>query len=202
LYSVSSCFIKRFVVFNIKINHFHRQRLEKNFEFQSQTDTETILALITNFAKGKSLNQIAQFLFNELKGAFAIAAILKDYDDVILGLKNKSPLIIGLGDGENYLSSDVYAIADKTNKFIFLEDGQFVILKKDSFEITNEFDGVEGGEYLQEVLKQAEGVPHMMTVPKGGARKANKAKKSRKSRKSRKARKSRKSRKARKTRKH
>jgi len=112
-----------------------KQRLEKSFEFKSQTDTETILALISSFAKDTSLNQIAQFLFNELKGAFAIAAIFKDYKDIILGLKNKSPLIIGLGDGENYLSSDVYAIADKTNKFIFLEDGQFVILGRDSFEI-------------------------------------------------------------------
>ena len=124
------------------------------------------------------------------------------------------PIYARLKDVDGHLTNKIIVVMSDINEDesnvsdVFLIYGYTGIskreysAKKDSFEITNEFDGVEGGEYLQEVLKQAEGVPHMMTVPKGGARKANKAKKSRKSRKSRKARKSRKSRKARKTRKH
>ena len=115
-----------------------KRQFTPEFNFKTQTDTETILALVCNQINQNnniSLPELGKSLFTNLKGAFATAIITKNYPDAILLAKNKSPLVIGLGDGENYAASDVYAISELTDRFVFLQDGQFAILKHNQFEI-------------------------------------------------------------------
>lgn len=115
-----------------------RERLKKlGYKFESQTDTEVIAHLIHYFIKhkNKSLLEATQMLGHELRGAFAIAVIsLKNPDEMICA-RLGCPLIIGLGDTQNFIASDISALLAVTKKVIYLEDGDVVQVKKDSIQI-------------------------------------------------------------------
>ncbi|PTD94233.1 glutamine--fructose-6-phosphate transaminase (isomerizing) [archaeon SCG-AAA382B04] len=100
-----------------------KQKLSSH-EFSSETDTEVIPHLIEEKLKEKNSFQDA-FLdaINELNGSFAVAAA-KEGEDRLLVARNKSPLVIGLGDGENFVASDIPAFLEHTDKVIVLEDGE------------------------------------------------------------------------------
>ena len=117
--------------------------------FQSETDTETIAHLIEENLKhvtGKNARErllAAVFLTNaSLHGAFAYGVIWSKVPDQIIGVKNQSPLTVGVGKDENFLASDVPAFLKYTNKVLFLEDGQTVVLRADKVTLY-EADGKE-----------------------------------------------------------
>ncbi len=103
---------------------------EKGFKFKSQTDTEVITVLITQFLENsKPLESVFKTL-KKLKGSFALGIIFKNFPDIIIGARRGSPLAVGYSNDENYLGSDSYALKSMTNKISYLDDGEFCMLSK------------------------------------------------------------------------
>ncbi|MFL2889605.1 MAG: glutamine--fructose-6-phosphate transaminase (isomerizing) [Pelagibacteraceae bacterium] len=104
----------------------------KGATFKSQTDTEVITLLITEALKTtKPLDSVYETL-KKLKGSFAIGIIFKNFDNMIIGARNGSPLAVGYSKNENYLGSDSYALKSMTNKISYLDDGDICVLTKDN----------------------------------------------------------------------
>ena len=112
--------------------------ISKGHKFKSQTDTEVIVHLITEYLKENDLKNSIIKMLNQLHGSFALGIIFKDQPDLIVGARRGSPLAVGYGPNENYLGSDSYALKSMTNKISYLNDGEFCILKKNSVEFFNE----------------------------------------------------------------
>ena len=110
----------------------------KGHIFKSQTDTEVIVHLITEYLKKDGLKESVIKMLKQLHGSFALGIIFKDQPDLIIGARRGSPLAVGYGPNENYLGSDSYALKSMTNKISYLNDGEFCILKKDHVEFFDE----------------------------------------------------------------
>ena len=108
--------------------------IKKGHIFKSQTDTEVINHLITEYLKKNNLKDSIIKMLKDLKGSFALGIIFKDQPDVIVGARRGSPLAVGYGPKENYLGSDSYALKSMTNKVSYLNDGEFCIIKKDNID--------------------------------------------------------------------
>ena len=101
-----------------------RKELEgKGVKFRSNTDTEVIAHLIANAYRGDLLDAVLEVV-NRLRGAFAFAVITVHEPSRIIGVKQGSPLVVGLGEGENFLASDIPAILPYTRKIVTLSDGE------------------------------------------------------------------------------
>ena len=143
-----------------------RERLKaKGVKFISQTDTEVIGHLIAQHYRG-DFAQAVRRTIAELKGAFAIGVISHAHPDQLIAARVGSPLVIGLGNGENYIASDVPAILDLTRRVIYLKDGQMALLSKSSVEITD-FQGKKAKAVVDTVsfsiaVAQKDGFPHFM----------------------------------------
>ena len=112
--------------------------IKKGHKFKSQTDTEVIVHLITEYLKKNDLKKTIIKVLKKLHGSFALGIIFKDYPDMIVGARRGSPLAVGYGPNENYLGSDSYALKTMTNKISYLNDGEFCILKNNSVEFFND----------------------------------------------------------------
>ena len=112
--------------------------IKKGHKFKSQTDTEVIVHLITEYLKKNDLKKSILKILKRLHGSFALGIIFKDQPDLIVGARRGSPLAVGYGPNENYLGSDSYALKSMTNKISYLNDGEFCILKKDNVEFFDE----------------------------------------------------------------
>ena len=112
--------------------------VNKGHMFKSQTDTEVIVHLITEYLKDNSLKDSIIKVLKQLHGSFALGIIFKDQPDLIIGARRGSPLAVGYGPNENYLGSDSYALKSMTNKISYLNDGEFCIIKKDHVEFFDE----------------------------------------------------------------
>ena len=112
--------------------------IKKSHKFKSQTDTEVIVHLITEYLKKNDLKKSILKTLKTLHGSFALGIIFKDQPDLIVGARRGSPLAVGYGPNENYLGSDSYALKSMTNKISYLNDGEFCILKKDEVEFFDE----------------------------------------------------------------
>lgn len=127
------------IVHNGIIENYNLLRNElknKGYEFKSETDTEVIAALLDYiYNKENDILNSLKTLNYMLEGSFALGIICDDYPDCLYALKNKSPLIIGINDGENYIASDVPAILDKTKKHMILEDGDYAEIKNNKVNI-------------------------------------------------------------------
>jgi len=110
----------------------------KGHIFKSQTDTEVIVHLITEYLKENNLKDSIVKMLKQLHGSFALGIIFRDQPDLIVGARRGSPLAVGYGPNENYLGSDSYALKSMTNKISYLNDGEFCILKKDQVEFFDE----------------------------------------------------------------
>ena len=106
--------------------------------FKSQTDTEVIVHLITEYLKELNLKDAIIKTLKQLHGSFALGVIFKDQPDLIVGARRGSPLAVGYGPNENYLGSDSYALKSMTNKISYLNDGEFCIIKKDQVDFFDE----------------------------------------------------------------
>ncbi len=105
---------------------------EKGFKFKSQTDTEVITFLVTQFLENsKPLESVFKTL-KKLKGSFALGILFKNFPDIIIGARRGSPLAVGYSNEENYLGSDSYALKSMTNKISYLDDGELCMLSKNN----------------------------------------------------------------------
>lgn len=136
------------VVHNGIIENFAELRAEltaKGYNFVSATDTEvaaTLLADIYNTEAKGDLTLAMQLTGQRLEGAFTLLAIHADHDDRIVAARRNSPLVIGLGEGENFLGSDVSGFIDYTRKAVEMGNDQIVTITANDYQITN-FDGSE-----------------------------------------------------------
>jgi glutamine---fructose-6-phosphate transaminase (isomerizing) len=119
--------------------------------FISQTDTEVVAHLFESLlAQKKSLQEAALSLVQQLTGAYALVFISQDHPDHMVVIRKGSPLCLGIGDQETFVSSDPLAFAEDTNKIVFLPDKSFAILKKNTLELYS-FEGIPLQPVIQEV---------------------------------------------------
>jgi glucosamine--fructose-6-phosphate aminotransferase (isomerizing) len=120
--------------------------------FQSETDTEVIAHLIDSIAqKGGSLEQAVRDAAERLQGAYAIAVIDERSPEVIVGARKGSPLVVGLGQGEFFLASDIPAILHRTRDVLFLNDDEMAVLSTEGVKLT-ELSGKELSREITRVL--------------------------------------------------
>ena len=101
--------------------------LEKGYQFKSETDTETLVHLIHYYqSQDMSFSQACHKAVRELDGAYAVAITNSAEPEKIIAARKGSPLIVGRGEGENFIASDVQALINETKKFHYLEDGDIV----------------------------------------------------------------------------
>ncbi|HEC95273.1 MAG TPA: glutamine--fructose-6-phosphate transaminase (isomerizing), partial [Thermoplasmatales archaeon] len=163
-----SCNGKIALVHNGIIENFKklRETLEKNgHKFVSQTDTEVIVHLIEESYNG-NLEEAVFSALKHIKGSYAIAVVCEDEPEKIVGARKESPLVIGVGDNENFLTSDIPALLKYTNRVIYLEDGEICVLTKNLVEIydTHKKKIVKKEHLVKWNVEDAEksGFPHFM----------------------------------------
>ncbi|WP_338340937.1 glutamine--fructose-6-phosphate transaminase (isomerizing), partial [Burkholderia vietnamiensis] len=108
----------------------------KGYEFVSQTDTEVIAHLVHSLYRGDLFEAVREAV-QQLHGAYAIAVTHKDQPHTVVGARQGSPLVVGHGDGENFLASDALALAGSTDRFTFLEEGDVCELSLDGVKIVD-----------------------------------------------------------------
>ena len=102
---------------------------KKNHTFKSETDTEVISHLINQFIiDGDGFEMAVRRALQMLKGSYAVGVICEKFPNTLIAARNESPMIVGLGDDEYFVASDIPAILNYTKKMIFLEDGDMVVL--------------------------------------------------------------------------
>ncbi|MGX5266694.1 class II glutamine amidotransferase, partial [Klebsiella pneumoniae] len=114
------------------------------YVFTSQTDTEVVAHLVAEALKNTdSLLEAVESVVPQLKGAYALGIIHSDYPDELITVREGSPLVIGVGIGENFISSDQLALLPVTNRFIYLEEGDIARLTRTSIEVFVKGERVE-----------------------------------------------------------
>ena len=130
------------VVHNGIIENFRELRAELaevGVDFVTETDTETIVLLTEHYmSQGASPQEAAFQTLDRLEGAFALAFLFEEQDDLIVVARKGSPLAIGHGDGEMFVGSDAIALAPLTNQITYLEEGDRAVVTRHSLEIRNE----------------------------------------------------------------
>jgi glucosamine--fructose-6-phosphate aminotransferase (isomerizing) len=131
------------VIHNGIIENFQllRERLAKTHTLVSETDTECVAHLIEEAYRG-DLGEAVRVAVAQLTGAYALVVTSADDPDVIVGVKVSSPLVVGLGSGENMLASDIPALLDRTRTFVPISEGQVVEVRAGSVRLTD----LEGNE--------------------------------------------------------
>jgi glucosamine--fructose-6-phosphate aminotransferase (isomerizing) len=102
--------------------------IEKGYEFKSETDTEVLCHLIEEYVKRYPFEDAVREALKEVKGAYALVIVKEDEPGKIIGARKDSPLVVGLGDGELFLASDVPAFLNYSRDVVFIDDGEMVIL--------------------------------------------------------------------------
>lgn len=125
-------------------NYEELKKLLKNkgYKFKTQTDTEVLAAVIDYFYENSASDPIKAIkkAAETLNGSYAVGVMFKNIKNTIYATRKDSPLLIGVGDNEYFLASDITAFIKYTNKYIVLEQGEIAILKEDSVKIVN-FNG-------------------------------------------------------------
>ena len=110
---------------------------KKGYKFKSQTDTEVITILLTDFLKNFNLIEAINKTLKKLNGSFALGILFKKYPNIVVGARRGSPLAVGYGHKENFLGSDSYALKSMANKVTYLDDGDICILSNDKIDFYN-----------------------------------------------------------------
>ncbi len=109
---------------------------EHGYTFDSQTDTETVAKLLDYYYKDDPFEAITKML-HEVRGSYALGIIFRDFPDRIYAVRSESPLIVGVGKGENFIASDVPAILQYTREYYLLDTNEIAILDNDGITIKN-----------------------------------------------------------------
>ena len=134
-----SCNKKIAIVHNGIIENFSTLKetlRRKGHIFRSQTDSEVIAHLLDDVYNG-NLEDAVRAAVKKLQGSYSIVAVSEDEPETIIGVRKESPLVIGVGDSENFLASDVTAFLKYTNRVIFLNDGELCVITKDSINVVD-----------------------------------------------------------------
>ncbi len=107
---------------------------DKGYVFVSETDTEVVAHLADYYYEGNLIDTVIKVL-GKLEGSYALGVICKEKPDEMVAVRKDSPLIVGLGEGENFIASDIPAILEHTRNIYLLEDNEIVLIKKDSVKI-------------------------------------------------------------------
>ncbi len=113
---------------------------QEGFIFKSETDTETLCHLINKYSPARSLEDAVREAIKRVRGSYAFAVIDEKDPDKIVAVRKESPLVVGLGDGEYFVASDVPAFLNHSREVIFLDDNEMAILNSDGVIITD-FEG-------------------------------------------------------------
>lgn len=159
-----------FMIHNGIIENYQvlKTKLKKQgYEFISDTDTEVLVQLIDSFLKkGQSLFESVRYALNEVEGAYGIAVISKKEPDKIIAARKGSPLVIGIGENENFVASDVSALIQHTKRVVYLDDNEICEVTKDNFYVKNISDESIKKEIEDVTLELNElskgGYPHFM----------------------------------------
>lgn len=108
--------------------------ISKGYEFVSQTDTEVIAQLYDSLFDGDALNTLIKTA-EKLDGSYAVAMLVKGFEDKVFAMKKDSPLIVGKGANENYLASDIPAILPYTRECYIVNDNEFIEISKDAIKV-------------------------------------------------------------------
>lgn len=150
----------------------------KGYTFVSETDTETVAKLLDYYYHGDPIEAIINAL-NDIRGAYALGIIFRDYPDCIFAVRKDSPLIIGAGEQENFIASDVPAILKYTRNYYLLEENEIATIKSDRIEfcdihrqqihkemqISNlDMDAAEKGGYEHFMLKEIHEQPTAVKI--------------------------------------
>lgn len=130
-----------FVVHNGIIENFAEIRTKlqaEGYHFDSQTDTEVVPNLIDYYLKQfESFEDAFKAALNDVRGAYSIVAISSQSPDTLYAARLSSPLVVGVGEGENFLASDPSAIMEHTKKVIYLEDYDVAVISRDDVKVHN-----------------------------------------------------------------
>ena len=108
--------------------------IEEGYSFVSETDTETVAKLLDYYYVDDPVDTIIKVL-SEIKGSYALGIMFRDYPDTVFAVRKECPLIVGVGENENFLASDVPAIIKYTRDYYLLEANEIAVVKKDSVQI-------------------------------------------------------------------
>ena len=154
---------------------------KKGFEFQSETDTEVLVQLISEiyYSDGLNFEQSVQAALNQVVGAYGIVAFCADEPNKLVAARHGSPLVIGIGDDEYFVASDASPIVEYTRKVIYLDEGEIVTITKSGYEIRSiaddsiinkisteielSIDEIEKGEFSHHMLKEIHEQVHTIT---------------------------------------
>ncbi|MDX1553256.1 MAG: glutamine--fructose-6-phosphate transaminase (isomerizing), partial [Marinobacter sp.] len=175
------------IVHNGIIENYQELREElkaEGFEFTSQTDTEVVAHLIEKqYRLSNNLYEAVSTAIERLRGAFALAVIHADEPDHMVVCREGSPLVVGVGIGENFIASDQLALLPVTDRFMFLEEGDIADIRRDSIEIhdrdkqpveraitrfEHSADAAEKGEYRHFMLKEIHEQPRVIQATTEG----------------------------------
>ncbi|MBI5849076.1 MAG: glutamine--fructose-6-phosphate transaminase (isomerizing) [Nitrospirae bacterium] len=124
-----------------------KKLLDKGYAFTSDTDTEVLCHLIRDYAEDLPLEDAVRAALREVKGAYAIAVVSEKEPNKIVGVRKDSPLVVGLGEGEFFVASDVPAFLSHTRNVMFLDDEEMVVITPEGVMITT----LEGAMVQKEV---------------------------------------------------
>ncbi len=117
-------------------NELRVRQKEQGFPFSSETDTEVIVHQIDwHMQQGQGLLEAVQSTVNELEGAYGLGVVSKQEPDILIAARSGSPLLIGLGDDENFIASDMSALIPVSQKYMVMEDGDIAKITKSSVEV-------------------------------------------------------------------
>ena len=137
----------------------------RGYTFESETDTEVLVKLIDSCYHGEPLQALHEAL-GMVRGSYALAVLFKDFPDTIFAVKKESPLIVGWGEGENFVASDIPALLKYTRDYSVLEEGDLAVVTAQSIRFYNAFgEPVERqrltADWDQEAAEKG-GYPHFM----------------------------------------
>ena len=112
--------------------------MAKGYTFESETDTEVLVKLIDSCYTGDPLRALQEALA-KVRGSYALAVLFRDRPDTIFAVKRESPLIVGWGEGENFVASDIPALLKYTRRYSVLEEGDMAVCTAEGIRFYNEF---------------------------------------------------------------